>query len=614
MKRAIALIIITLMMAAILGCGGGSGSGQISSGTSTVKIAIAGLAKGGAHFGLNAQSAAVANIQFTISAPDMDTITRTVAVTGDTITESFVVPNGSNRHFLVVALASDNTTVLSQGDAFSDLDGTPKDIDVVMGVNIAGEWTFTFIGQAGNPVTDFITFTQVGNSLTLSGTTASASILKSVLTGNGTVTGNDIQFIFNGTGCGNASTVAVTGTFNSAGGIDGTFTLTGGCGNDSGTSQAVQGHITPPPANGSVSGTVTDAQTTAPLSEVAVKLFQQGSLITSGTTGSDGTYSLTAPAGSGYSIAFSKTSFTTKTVDNITVASNATTTVDAALSSTPPPQTHGSVSGTVTDALGQPLAGVTVRLLSGSTVIATTTNIQDGTYSITGPPGTGYTVEFSKTGFITSTVSNITIIDNTTTGNVNMALSPTLQEGQTRIVLTWGVNPADLDSHLTGPIPNSSQRFHIYYNADCYPSDTCTLDNAGNTIPGPNTDAVLDHDTTEHGPDVILEPETTTIVQQFSGVYRFSVRDFTNGGEGTTSTALSNSGAQVNVYQGNSLVATFNVNVPPNRAGDLWTVFELNGNTITPINTMTFVSDETTIQSASGKAGLKKTKTKSTKR
>ena len=595
MKRAIALIIITLMMAAILGCGGGSGSGQISSGTSTVKIAIAGLAKGGAHSGLNAQSAAVANIQFTISAPDMDTITRTVAVTGDTITESFVVPNGSNRHFLVVALASDNTTVLSQGDAFSDLDGTPKDIDVVMGVNIAGEWTFTFIGQAGNPVTDFITFTQVGNSLTLSGITASASILKSVLTGNGTVTGNDIQFIFTGTGCGNASTVAVTGTFNSAGGIDGTFSLTGGCGNDSGTSHAVQGHITPPPANGSVSGTVTDAQTTAPLSGVAVNLFQQGPLITSGTTGSNGTYSLTAPAGSGYSIAFSKTSYTTKTVDNITVASNATTTVDAALSSTPPPQTQGSVSGTVTDALGQPLAGVTVRLLSGSAVIATTTNIQDGTYSITGPPGTGYTVEFSKAGYITSTASNVTITANTTTANVNATLVAFLPEGQTRIVLTWGANPSDLDSHLTGPIPASSQRFEVFFG------DT------GSATSSPF--AALDVDDTDG-----FGPETTTIYQQFSGVYRFFVHDFTSATAEPpipNPTALSNSGAQVRVYQGNTLVTTFDV--PTGKVGLVWTVFELDGSTgnITPINTIS--PDESVIQSASLKANLKKTK-KGTKR
>ncbi|HXX81993.1 MAG TPA: hypothetical protein VEI46_10625, partial [Thermodesulfovibrionales bacterium] len=120
---------------------------------------------------------------------------------------------------------------------------------------------------------------------------------------------------------------------------------------------------------------------------------------------------------------------------------------------------------------------------------------------------------------------------------------------------------------------------------------------------GPNTDAVLDHDDTDS-----FGPETTTIVQQFSGVYRFYVHDFTNGGN-TSSTALSNSGAQVKVYQGNTLVATFNV--PTNQMGTVWTVFELNGSTITPINTIS--PDQSVIQSASLKAKFKKAK-KATKR
>ena len=589
MKRATALIIITLAMATIFGCGGGSG--QVSSGTSTVKITIAGLAREGAHSGVNAQSSVVASIKFTISAPDMDTITRTVQVAGtDTITESFVVPNGSNRHFLAAAFASDNS-VLSQGDALADLDGTPKDINIAMGIDISGEWTFTTIGQDGEPETDFITFTQAGNSLTLSGTTVSASLLKSVFNGSGTVIGNSIQLFVASSACGNAINVAFTGTFFADGSLGGTFTNTGGCGNDSGTWQAVRGHIVPPPAQGSVTGTVTDTQTSAPLTGVAIKLFQQGSLITSGATGSNGTYSLTAPAGSGYSIEFSKSGYITKTVDNITIASNTITTIDAALAV--PVTAQGTVSGTVKDALtGLPLPGVSVKLSQLGSTISTVTNNQDGTYSITASVGSGYSLEFSKSGYITSTIDNISILANSAT-TVDAVLTTILSTGQTRIILTWGAEPKDLDSHLTGPIPDSSTRFHIYY-ADM-----------GSATSSPF--AALDVDDTDG-----FGPETTTIYQQFSGVYRFSVRDFTNGGDGTTSTALSNSGAQVKVYQGNSLVATFNV--PTNQGGDVWTVFELNGSTITPINTMTFVPDETTIQSTSGKVILKKTKKKGTGR
>jgi hypothetical protein len=91
-------------------------------------------------------------------------------------------------------------------------------------------------------------------------------------------------------------------------------------------------------------------------------------------------------------------------------------------------------------------------------------------------------------------------------------------------------------------------------------------------------------------------PETTTIYQQIGGVYRFSVHDYTNK-ESSSSTALSNSFAQVKVYRGSNLVATFNV--PPNRGGTLWTVFELSGSTMTPVNKMSYESAPTSIQSFS---------------
>ena len=62
-----------------------------------------------------------------------------------------------------------------------------------------------------------------------------------------------------------------------------------------------------------------------------------------------------------------------------------------------------------------------------------------------------------------------------------------------------------------------------------------------------------------------------------------------------TAPALSNSGAQVQVYKGSYLLETFNV--PTNQTGNLWTVFEMDGNTITPVNTLTNQSDEELIQS-----------------
>jgi len=76
-------------------------------------------------------------------------------------------------------------------------------------------------------------------------------------------------------------------------------------------------------------------------------------------------------------------------------------------------------------------------------------------------------------------------------------------------------------------------------------------------------------------------PETTTIVKQLDGVYRYSVHDYTNSGS-ASSDALSKSNATVNVYKGSILVATFHV--PTDQKGSIWTVFELSGNQIKPIN------------------------------
>jgi uncharacterized protein YfaP (DUF2135 family) len=144
----------------------------------------------------------------------------------------------------------------------------------------------------------------------------------------------------------------------------------------------------------------------------------------------------------------------------------------------------------------------------------------------------------------------------------------------TRIVLTWGETPKDLDSHLTGPISGSSNRFHIYF------------DDKGSSSFSPYADLDFD-ETNSSGPEIV------TIYKQFEGVYRYSVHDFSNR-ELTNSNALSDSGAQVKVYRGSNLVDTFDV--PINQGGTLWAVFELSGDIITPINLMSYREAADSIQ------------------
>ena len=180
-----------------------------------------------------------------------------------------------------------------------------------------------------------------------------------------------------------------------------------------------------------------------------------------------------------------------------------------------------------------------------------------------------YTAELSAAGYITAFIS-VYSLGGQDTGNQNASISPVLAAGEVRIVLTWDNAPADLDTHLTGPT-TSGPRFHVaYYALTVNDGSVASLD--------------VD-DTSSYG------PETVTITSQIAGVYRYYVHDFTNDGT-NPSLALSNSGAQVKVYNSSGLAATFNI--PANQGGTIWEVFELSGSTITPINLFSY-ADSTTL-------------------
>ncbi|MDO5518409.1 MAG: hypothetical protein Q4F66_12720, partial [Clostridium sp.] len=82
-------------------------------------------------------------------------------------------------------------------------------------------------------------------------------------------------------------------------------------------------------------------------------------------------------------------------------------------------------------------------------------------------------------------------------------------------------------------------------------------------------------------------PETTTIYNLGTGIYRYSVHDYTNGSS-SNSSALANSGATVDVYKGSTSLGHYTV--PANQNGTLWTVFEIRNGQIYPINTVNYAS------------------------
>jgi hypothetical protein len=335
----------------------------------------------------------------------------------------------------------------------------------------------------------------------------------------------------------------------------------------------------PPILGGFISGSVKDAVTRLPLSGVTVQASAPLLPGSTAITDANGSYRMEIVGGTIYTVEFSRAGYLPALYSAVSVDLGATTFLEAVLQVDQNHAGPGDIAGRALNALtGIGIGNLQIVLRSGinvtsGAITATTLTSNDGSYGFNDVPAGQYTGQVSGAGY-TSSFFTVLSIGGTLTGNQNVAVTPVLSAGETRIVLTWGATPSDLDSHLTGPLPDGS-RFHMYYPY------------SGNYSPWPEFVTLDLDDVTSYG------PETTTILQQNEGVYRFSVHDYSNGGS-TSSTALTNSGAQVRVYRGSNLIATFNV--PSNQAGTLWTVFELNGNTITPVNSLTFLSSSSTIQ------------------
>lgn len=187
MRKYFMLFPVLALFALTAGCGGSSGTTQGTVGTSTVKISIGEdgrtarisvekfplLARAGVFLRnlleVEVASAAipsdVTHITFTISAPDMTTITRDVQVAGkSSVSESFTVPNGANRRFLVEALYQE--AVHYRKETFANLLGAPLtlvlDMEDVTPPSFKGLTTATAVSSSRidlswNPGTDNVT-------------------------------------------------------------------------------------------------------------------------------------------------------------------------------------------------------------------------------------------------------------------------------------------------------------------------------------------------------------------------------------------------------------------------------------------------------------------------
>jgi len=364
-----------------------------------------------------------------------------------------------------------------------------------------------------------------------------------------------------------------------------------------------------PSGSGIINGAVLDNASDA-LSGVSVTFTKSGTTSSVVTTEDNGTYSKTSLSSGNYTLTYSKSGYLEMSQSAELTADNETLTVATVKQFPDTCASTGTISGTIQDAVDSSVvvSGVSLSIRSGmnttsGTIIKTATTDSSGNYSLSSMSAGWYTIQFSKTGYITG---NFNVYSCGSVGSQNSQISASLPTGTMRIVLHWGANSGlgVVDSHLTGPDNNTSRttrwndwaqpgRFHIYwpsakqsyyYYTDNYTCTGCTASQKSDNV-------TLDQDdTSAPGTETITIPTDSWR----SGTYRYSAHYYgpTTGGMTSgyaNSTLVAQSGATVTVYYGDTEPRTFNV---PNSAGNLWTVFTIDGSSrvVTTVNSMSAVA------------------------
>jgi hypothetical protein len=344
-----------------------------------------------------------------------------------------------------------------------------------------------------------------------------------------------------------------------------------------------------------VEGSVIHFLSRAPIESAALVFLDDNQEIVGKTqTGSNGVYTLALPVGPIMGVA-SRDGFIPTTVD-LEVVDDQITTVEVIPLVPDTGIPTGDTGGTIRNAItNEGVPGALIELRSGvnnttDEIMSSTTTNAAGAYSFAGIQAGTYTASVSADGFFPNRFT-VGVVGGDITNEQDGTMSPQLNPGEVRIILTWGTTPEDLDSHLTGPKPSGSSanqtcatdtstRFHLYFPC---------AEASGDGSPFPNA-FTLDRDDID-----AVGPETVTILSPIEGTYRYCVHNYTNRDNTTDSRELSNSGAQVRVFIGElDGLRSESFNISPNILGTVWRVFELDGQTldIMALNQFEFESNE----------------------
>ena len=370
---------------------------------------------------------------------------------------------------------------------------------------------------------------------------------------------------------------------------------------------SIVGFSTSPSGTGTFSGSV-QTDNGSSLSGVGVSDVLFGSTVATMTSDSDGDFSQASLPLGFHSLTFSKNDYLGLTMKELLETDGETVDLET-VRLLPDNCTSGTMSGTITNAVtGDNMSGVSLSYTIGLNKWSGFSYFGDtdtsGAWSLSMSQG-WYTIKSVKSGYYYG-YHNVYACGNQT--KQNNSLSPTLNEGEMRIVLRWPktnpVTATDLDSHLS--IPNKDDNGTVHLSRDtnvvvsgsaCYSCDYY--------IYGENDNATLDKDhKASSTPGSPPGDETMTITKVRSGTYSYSVHNYTDRAADTDAkkTNFSKSRSKVKVFycpwgqpvpycniEGTVVRKRFNV---PSDNGTLWKVFTFStsssGNGFTRVQEMSY--------------------------
>ena len=240
----------------------------------------------------------------------------------------------------------------------------------------------------------------------------------------------------------------------------------------------------------------------------------------------------------------------------------------------------GTLTGRIVDAgSGEAVKGASIECLSYNGFAAVTpetvkgTSADDGTFSMKLFAGT-YTFRITDGEYIGKVIT-VSISADETTALGDIAIVTEIDKGNIRAQLTWGHRIRDLDLHFVGKLAESGEQMHVYYY-----------------VKGdPETAQLVQEDANYEGPESV-----NIDLNKFSEftLYVLNYSNYSCTPGSPEAGNLSLSGAMVEIYSGDVLLASYSV--PSGKSGNLWKVATMkNDGSLTEVGTFSFENSSASV-------------------